>query len=65
MSYDQAMTYLTLAAMLLLTVWPILVPAIIHGAHAVIRWRRTHAPAQATSYPLPMASRRRAVPAAA
>jgi hypothetical protein len=48
------MSYLTIAGMIVLTTFPVLVPAIITGAHAILR--RTRA---AT------ASRRLAVPAAA
>jgi hypothetical protein len=55
-------TYLTIAAMLALTTFPVLVPAIITAAHAIIR--RTAGPARAATYQ-PTVSRRLAAPAAA
>jgi hypothetical protein len=55
-------TYLTIAGMLALTTFPLLVPAIITAAHAIIR--RTAGPARAATY-RPTVSRRFAVPAAA
>jgi hypothetical protein len=63
--YDQAMTYLTIAAMLALVLFPLLVPATITAVQAVRRWQPTWAPAQIVSYPRRMAARRLAVPAAA
>jgi hypothetical protein len=56
------MSYLTIAGMLVLTTFPVLVPAIITAVHAVIR--RSAGPARAATY-RPTASRRLAVPAAA
>ena len=55
-------TYLTIAAMLALTTFPVLVPAIITAGHAILR--RTAGPARAATYQ-PTVSRRLAVPAAA
>jgi len=54
------MTYLTIAGMLALTTFPVLIPAIITAGHAV---RRRIAPAHAADY-LPTASRRLAAAAA-
>ena len=51
-------TYLTIAAMLALTTFPVLVPAIITAGHAILR--RTAGPARAATYQ-PTASRRLAV----
>jgi len=34
------MVYLTLTAMLMLVLWPLLLPAVIHGSHAVVTSRR-------------------------
>jgi hypothetical protein len=56
------MTYLTIAGMLALTTFPVLIPAIITAGHAIIR--RTAGPARAATY-RPTVSRRLAVPAAA
>lgn len=53
------MTYLTIAAMLVLVLFPVLVPAIITAAHAILG---TNRPA---GYPQHMAPRRLAAPAAA
>jgi hypothetical protein len=63
--YDQAMTYLTIAAMLALVLFPLLVPATITAVHAVRRLQPTWAPARIVGYPRRMAPRRLAVPATA
>ena len=55
------MTYLTIAAMLVLATFPVLVPAIITAGHAIMR--RTAGPARASTY-RPTVSHRVAVPAA-
>jgi hypothetical protein len=55
------MTYLTVAAMLVLTTFPVLVPAIITAGHAIIR--RTGGPARAANYQ-PTVGRRLAAAAA-
>jgi hypothetical protein len=55
------MTYLTIAAMLVLTTFPVLVPAIITAGHAIIR--RTGGPARAAAYQ-PTVARRLAAAAA-
>jgi hypothetical protein len=55
-------TYLTIAGMLALTTFPVLVPALITAGHAIIR--RTSGPARAATYQ-PTVSRRLAAPAAA
>jgi hypothetical protein len=52
------MTYLTIAGMLALTTFPVLVPAIITAVRAIIR--RTAGPARAATYQ-PTVSRRLAV----
>jgi hypothetical protein len=54
------MTYLTIAGMLALTTFPVLVPAIITAGHAI---RRRFAPARSAAY-LPTVSRRLAAAAA-
>jgi hypothetical protein len=36
-------TYLTLAAMLLFTIFPVLIPAGLHAVHGVWRWWMTKA----------------------
>ena len=56
------MTYLTIAGMLALTTFPVLVPAIITAGHAIRR--RISGPARAANY-LPTVSRRRLAAAAA
>ena len=56
------MTYLTIAGMLALTTFPVLVPAIITAGHAI--QRRIAGPARAAAYQ-PTVSRRRLAPAAA
>ncbi len=55
------MSYLTIAAMLVLTTFPVLVPAIITAGHAIMR--RTSGPARAATYQ-PTVSRRLAFAAA-
>jgi hypothetical protein len=55
-------TYLTIAAMLVLTTFPVLVPAIITAGHAIIG-RRTGGAARAANYQ-PTVARRLAVAAA-
>ena len=55
------MTYLTIAGLLALTTFPVLVPAIITVAHAIIR--RTGGPARAATY-RPTVSRRLTLAAA-
>jgi hypothetical protein len=55
-------TYLTIAAMLVLTTFPVLVPAVITAVHAVVR--QFSGPARAATY-RPTVSRRLAVAAAA
>ena len=59
------MTYLTLAAMLALVLFPLLIPATITAVHAVRRWQPTWGPARMVGYTRRMAPRRLAVPAAA
>jgi hypothetical protein len=59
------MTYLTLAAMLALVLFPLLIPATITAVHAVRRWQPTLSLARTAGYPRRMAPRRLAVPAAA
>jgi hypothetical protein len=54
-------TYLTIASMLVLTTFPVLVPAIITAGHAL---RRRISPQARAAY-LPTVSRRHAAPAAA
>ena len=54
-------TYLTIAAMLALTTFPVLVPAIITAGHAIRR--RFAGPARSAAY-LPTVSRRLAAAAA-
>jgi ABC-type transport system involved in cytochrome c biogenesis permease component len=56
------MTYLTIAGLLALTTFPVLVPVLITAVHAIIR--RTAGPARAATYQ-PTVSRRLAVPTAA
>ena len=56
------MTYLTIAGILVLPSFPVLIPAIIAAGHAIMR--RTAGPARAATY-RPTVSRRIAVPAAA
>jgi hypothetical protein len=55
-------TYLTIAAMLALTTFPVLVPALITAVHTIIR--RTAGPARAATHQ-PTVSRRLAAPVAA
>ena len=55
------MTYLTIAGLLALTTFPVLVPAIITAGHAIRR--RISGPARAANY-LPTVSRRLAAAAA-
>ena len=55
------MTYLTIAAMLVLTTFPVLVPALITAGHAIID--RTGGAARAAKYQ-PTAARRLAAAAA-
>jgi hypothetical protein len=55
-------TYLTIAGMLVLTTFPVVIPALISASHAVLR--RTSGSARAANY-LPTVSRRQAVLAAA
>jgi ABC-type transport system involved in cytochrome c biogenesis permease component len=52
------MTYLTLAAMLALVLFPLLIPTTITAVHAVRRWQPTSAPARMAGYPRRMAPRR-------
>lgn len=63
--YNQAMTYLTIAAMLALVLFPLLVPATITAVHAVRRWRPTLSLPRTAGYPRRVVPRRLAVPAAA
>lgn len=42
------MAYLTLTAMLALVLWPLLVPAMVHGSHAITHLRRKPASQQPT-----------------
>ena len=56
------MPFLTIAGMLVLCIFPVLVPALITAGHAIMR--RTAGPARAATY-RPTVSRRVAVPAAA
>jgi hypothetical protein len=42
------MVYLTLSAMLILVLWPLLLPAVIHGSHAIVNSRRVWPPIAAT-----------------
>jgi hypothetical protein len=56
------MTYLSIAGMLVLVLFPLLFPAIITAAHTILG---TNQPARTASYPRHMASRRLAVPATA
>jgi hypothetical protein len=58
------MVYLTLAAMLVLVTWPLLLPATITAVHALAQWRPTYRPVRTDSYPRRVAPRRLAVPAA-
>jgi hypothetical protein len=58
------MTYLTLVAMLAFTLFPLLVPAVITGVHAVLRFR-TNRPARIAAYRPRVAFRRLAVRATA
>ena len=55
------LSLLSIAAMIVLTMFPVLIPALITAGHVVIR--RTSGPARAATY-LPTASRRLAAPAA-
>jgi hypothetical protein len=55
------MSYLTIAGMIVLTTFPVLVPAVITAGHAVMR--RTPGPARAATY-LPTGSHRLAAAAA-
>jgi hypothetical protein len=57
------MTYLTIAGMLAVTTFPVLVPAIITAGHAIMR--RTSEPVRTAGYPRRTASQRLAVPATA
>ncbi|MGB9226103.1 hypothetical protein [Mycobacterium sp.] len=59
--FSVFLTFLSLAAMLVLTTFPVLIPALITAGHAIIR--RTSGPARAANY-LPTASRRLAAAAA-
>jgi hypothetical protein len=56
------MTYLTIAGMLFLTTFPVVIPAAITAVHAIIR--KVSGPTRRAAY-LPTVSRRLAVPAVA
>jgi hypothetical protein len=58
-------TFLTIAAMLVLVLFPVLVPATISVAHAVTRRQRDFGASPAATYPLRVASARIPLPAAA
>ena len=60
--FSVTLTFLTIAAMIVLTTFPVLVPAIITAGHVIMR--RTAGPSRAATY-RPTVSRRVAVPAAA
>jgi len=53
--YSVFLTFVSIAAMIVLTMFPVLIPALITAGHVVIR--RTSGPARAANY-LPTASRR-------
>ncbi|MGB9303298.1 MAG: hypothetical protein ACLPXZ_09550 [Mycobacterium sp.] len=59
--FSVFLTFLSLAAMIVLTIFPVLIPALITAVHTIIR--RTAGPARAANY-LPTASRRLAAAAA-
>jgi hypothetical protein len=59
--FSVFLTFLSIAAMIVLTIFPVLIPAVITAGHTVIR--RVSGPARAANY-LPTASRRLAAAAA-
>ena len=65
MTYDLAMTYLTIAAMVIFVLFPVLILATVTAVHAVRRWQPTFTPTRTVSYARPMAPRQLADPATA
>jgi hypothetical protein len=63
--YDQAISWLTIAGMFALVLFPVLIPATVHAVDAVRRWQPTFPPIRIAGYLRRMAPRRLAVPAAA
>ena len=64
MTYDLAVTYLTIAGMLIFVLFPILILASVSAVHAVASRRRTNQPpARTAGYSRRAARRRLAVPA--
>jgi hypothetical protein len=59
--FSVTLTFLTIAGMVVLTTFPVLIPVLVSAGHAIIR--RTSSPARAANY-LPTASRRLAAAAA-
>jgi hypothetical protein len=54
-------TCLTLAAMLIFVVFPVLIPAAVHAVHAVAQWHPTWKPASTAGYARVPSARRLAI----